>query len=179
MSAGTVFTVGHSTRSFDELVALLRAAGVTALIDVRRFPASRRHPHFNRAALASVLPASGIAYHWLGAELGGRVKPSVPAERSRNAGWQVAAFRAYADAMPAAEFSRGLVELEARAAARPSAFMCAERVWWSCHRRLIADALTVRGWSVVHLIDSDHQQAHALTEFARVVDGELTYPTLL
>ncbi len=179
MPSGVIFTVGHSTRSFEELVALLGAAGVTELIDVRRFPASRRHPHFDRAALEGALPQAGIGYDWLGAELGGRVKPSVPVEQSRNAAWQVPAFRAYADAMPGDAFRRGLAALERHAAARPSAFMCAERVWWSCHRRLISDALTVRGWQVVHLIDADHRQPHALTEFARVVDGELSYPALL
>jgi uncharacterized protein (DUF488 family) len=179
MPAGTVFTVGHSTRSVGDLVTVLRAAEVAQLIDVRRFPASRRHPHFNRDALQAALPGRGIAYDWLGGELGGRVKPSVPVEQSRNAAWQVPAFRAYADAMPSATFQSGLAELERLAAARPAAFMCAERLWWSCHRRLIADALTVRGWQVVHLIDVGQRQPHALTEFARVVDGALSYPALL
>src|SRR5262245_30427594 len=92
MPARTVFTVGHSTRSVDDLVTLLRAADVAQLIDVRRFPASRRHPRFNRAALQAALSVVGITYEWLGAELGGRLKPSVPAEQSRNGAWQVPAF---------------------------------------------------------------------------------------
>jgi uncharacterized protein (DUF488 family) len=173
-----VFTVGHSTRTADELVAILRDAGVEVLADVRRFPASRRHPQHNRGALERTLP-EGIAYVWLGESLGGRVRQTVPAEGSRNNGWDVPAFRYYADAMATPEFRAALDGLETIARARPTACMCAERLWWSCHRRLIADALTVRGWSVVHLLEREKRQPHRLTEFARVVDGELTYPGLV
>lgn len=174
-----VYTIGHSTRSADELAAVLRDAGVQTLADVRRFPASRRHPQHNRGALEHTLPVVGIGYVWLGESLGGRRRETVPPERSRNSGWTVAAFRHYADAMTTAEFSAGMAELEALARERPAAVMCAERLWWSCHRRLIADLLTIRGWSVVHLLDVGQRQAHRLTEFARVVDGELTYPGLV
>lgn len=175
----TVYTVGHSTRSAGELIAVLRAAGVEALADVRRFPASRRHPQHNRGALEHTLPAAGIAYLWLGEALGGRRRQTVPTERSPNNGWTVAAFRYYADAMSTPEFRAGIAALEALARMHPTAFMCAERLWWSCHRRLIADLLGVHGWSVIHLLDVAHQQPHKLTEFARVVDGELTYPSLV
>jgi uncharacterized protein (DUF488 family) len=174
-----VYTVGHSTRSAEELTAVLLDAGVQAVADVRRFPASRRYPQHNRGALERALPATGIAYAWLGEALGGRRPESVPPERSLNRGWRVAAFRHYADAMSSAEFAAGIAALEQLARARPTAVMCAERLWWSCHRRLIADLLTVRGWSVVHLLDVGQQQPHRLTEFARVVDGELTYPGLV
>jgi len=174
-----IHTIGHSTRSADELVTVLRAAGVTALADVRRFPASRRHPQHNRGALEHTLPAAGIAYVWLGESLGGRRRQTVPTERSRNNGWNVPAFRYYADAMNTPEFLAGSEQLEALGHSRPTAFMCAERLWWSCHRRLIADLLTVRGWSVVHLLGEGQQQPHVLTEFARVVAGELTYPSLV
>jgi uncharacterized protein (DUF488 family) len=174
-----IHTIGHSTRSADELVAVLRAAGVTALADVRRFPASRRHPQHNRGALEHTLPAAGIAYTWLGESLGGRRRQTVPTERSRNNGWNVPAFRYYADAMSTPEFRAGIDHLEALGRSQPTAFMCAERLWWSCHRRLIADQLTVRGWSVIHLLDEKTRQPHTLTEFARVVDGELTYPSLV
>ena len=175
----TIYTIGHSTRAADELTAVLQDGGITALADVRRFPASRRHPQYNRGALEHALPAAGIAYAWLGESLGGRRAQTVPTERSRNNGWEVAAFRYYADAMSTPEFTAGMAELEALARTYSTAVMCAERLWWSCHRRLIADLLTVRGWSVVHLFDVGHRQPHVLTEFARVVDGELTYPSLV
>lgn len=175
----TIFTVGHSTRTFDALVELLRDAGVTALADVRRFPASRRHPQFNRGALERDLPAAGLAYVFLGEALGGRMPARLPAEQSPNAAWQVAAFRHYADAMATPAFQAGFEQLVALAARQPTAFMCAERLWWSCHRRLLADAFVVRGWTVVHLLDTGTRQEHALPPFARVRDGALTYPALL
>ena len=174
-----IYTVGHSMRTADELVTVLRDAGVQALADVRRFPASRRHPQHNRGALERALPEAGIAYVWLGESLGGRLRQTVPAERSRNNGWDVPAFRYYADAMSTPEFRAGIAALEALARSHPAAFMCAERLWWQCHRRLIADRLTVGGWSVVHLLDVGKQQPHRLTEFAQVVDGDLTYPGLV
>jgi len=175
----TIYTIGHSTRSADELTAVLHDAGIASLADVRRFPASRRHPQHNRGALERALPAAGISYLWLGESLGGRRAQTVPTEQSRNNGWEVAAFRYYADAMTTSEFTDGMAKLEALARTDPTAVMCAERLWWSCHRRLIADLLTVHGWSVVHLFDVGHQQPHTLTEFARVVNGELTYPALV
>jgi len=175
----TIHTVGHSTRSAEELVAILRESDVTALADVRRFPASRRHPQHNRGALERSMAAVDITYVWLGESLGGRRQQRVPTERSPNNGWNVPAFRYYADAMHTDEFRAGIDRLETLARTQPTAFMCAERLWWSCHRRLIADLLTVRGWSVVHLLDRGKQQSHILTEFARIVDGELIYPSML
>jgi uncharacterized protein (DUF488 family) len=175
----TIYSVGHSTRTADELIAVLRDGGATAVADVRRFPGSRRHPQHNRGALERTLPAAGIAYRWLGESLGGRRTETIPAERSPNAGWQVAAFRHYADAMTTPEFHAGIAALDALARAQPTAIMCAERLWWSCHRRLIADYLVVHGWTVVHLLDPGHRQTHHLPEFARVVDGVITYPPLL
>jgi uncharacterized protein (DUF488 family) len=174
-----VRTIGHSTRTAEELIDVLCDAGVEVLVDVRRFPASKRHPQHNRGALEHALADAGLAYVWLGESLGGRRRQTVRAEQSRNNGWDVAAFRYYADAMSTPEFQAGLAELETLARARPTACMCAERLWWSCHRRLIADLLSVRGWSVVHLLDVGKQQPHRLTEFARVEGGELTYPSLV
>ena len=174
-----IYTVGHSTRSADELLAVLHAADVRLLVDVRRYPASRRHPQHNRGALEASLPSAGIAYEWLGESLGGRVPQRVPTAESRNNGWDVAAFRFYADAMPTPEFQAALTQLESRAREQPAAVMCAERLWWQCHRRLIADALLVRGWTVVHLLEAGKAQEHRLTEFARVEDGVLVYPALL
>jgi uncharacterized protein (DUF488 family) len=167
-----IFTVGHSTHSLERLVGLLRTHGVDALADVRRFPGSRRLPHFNRDQLAEGLAAAGIAYEHL-PELGGRRKarPDSP-----NGGWEVAGFRGYADHMDTDEFSAGLRRLEALGRKRRAAFMCAEAPWWRCHRRLVADALSVRGWDVRHIGPDGRLTAHELPEFA-VVEGErITYP---
>ena len=152
-SSSRIFTAGHSTRAIADLVALLGASGVRAVADVRRFPSSRRHPQFNRPALASSLADVGVRYEWLGESLGGRRREILPASQSPNAAWQVAAFRHYADAMQTPEFLAGIDRLEELARAQATAFLCAEHNWWSCHRRLIADFLTVRGWHVVHLLD--------------------------
>ncbi len=153
----------------DELVALLRAHGVEAIADVRRFPGSRRLPHFNAEALRAAL---GTAYQHF-PELGGR-RSRVPG--SPNGGWEVAAFQGYADHMASEEFARGLQRLEAWAAERSVAVMCAEAPWWRCHRRLLADALLVRGWEVRHILGAREAAAHELTEFALVQDEQLTYP---
>jgi uncharacterized protein (DUF488 family) len=169
----TIYTVGHSTRSAQQLLAILRGADVKLVADVRAFPSSRRHPQFNRAALREWLPHAGICYvHMPG--LGGRRKP---APDSANTGWREPAFRAYADYMASEEFRRALADLEGAGGERPTAVMCAEAVWWRCHRRLIADALTARGWHVKHLGVREPPPVHELAEFA-VTDpsGTITYP---
>jgi uncharacterized protein (DUF488 family) len=140
---------------------------------VRAFPGSRRHPQFGRDALAGWLPDAGIDYRHMRA-LGGR---RAPLPDSPNRGWREAAFSAYADHMASTEFRQALGELEAAARERPTAIMCAEAVWWRCHRRLIADALVARGWTVEHLGVGHRPEAHRLTEFAVVgADGIPTYP---
>ena len=145
---------------------------MTALADVRRHPGSRRHPQFASHALADTLPARGIEYAHLPA-LGGRRKAS---PTSANDGWENDSFRAYADHLGSAEFAAGLAELEALASARPTAIMCAEGMWWRCHRRLVADVLRVRGWSVCHIAPGGGLSEHEVPDFA-VVDGErITYP---
>ena len=168
-----VFTIGHSTRSAEGLLALLCEPGVTLVADVRAYPSSRRHPQFDRDALAGWLGEEGIGYvHVPG--LGGRRDPRAG---SPNGGWQESAFRGYADHMCSPEFRAALVELEAAARGAPTAVMCAEAVWWRCHRRLIADALVVRGWPVMHLGIGDARAMHELTAFAVVeADGTITYP---
>jgi uncharacterized protein (DUF488 family) len=173
MTAPTIYTVGHSTRSAEDLLALLREAGVERLADVRAFPSSRRHPQYNRDALAAWLEEAGIEYRHLRA-LGGRRTP-VPG--SSNGGWRELAFQGYADHMRSPEFQDALAALEAMARETPTAIMCAEAVWWRCHRRLIADALVARGWRVVHLGAGSSLALHELTEFAVVgPDGTVTYP---
>jgi uncharacterized protein (DUF488 family) len=142
--------------------------GVVAIADVRRFPRSRRHPHFNTETLATEL----ARYEHL-PELGGRRRP-VPG--TVNDGWEVEAFRGYADHMATAEFARGIERLQALATEVPTAVMCAEAPWWRCHRRLVCDALLVRGWDVRHILPDGRLAAHELTPFA-VVDGtQITYP---
>lgn len=167
-----LLTVGHSTHAPEEFLALLQGAGVEALADVRRYPGSRRLPWFNEAELRAALPAAGIDYDHL-PELGGRRKP-VP--DSPNGGWRVAQFQGYADHMESAEFERGLTRLLALAERRRTAVMCAEAQWWRCHRRLLADALLVRGHGVEHLNSRGKLEPHALTDFAVVENGRLRYP---
>jgi len=171
--ARRAFTIGHSTHTLDAFTALLEGHGVRRVADVRRFPGSRRHPQFNREALAAGLAARGIGYAHVEA-LGGR-RSVVPG--SSNGGWENAAFRGYADHMASATFAAGLAELEALAAAEPTAVTCAEALWWQCHRRLVADALVVRGWAVDHIGPDGELAAHALTPFAAVQDGRVAYPS--
>jgi uncharacterized protein (DUF488 family) len=171
----TVYTIGHSTRSSEELLALLDEADVKLLADVRAFPSSRRYPQFNQDALCSWLREAGIQYAHMNG-LGGR---RAPVEGSRNGGWRERAFQGYADHMASEEFKRALGELQAAARESPTAIMCAEAVWWRCHRRLIADALVVRGWRVEHLGIGDGPMVHELPQFALVdSSGEITYPPL-
>jgi uncharacterized protein (DUF488 family) len=166
-----IYTIGHSTRSLDEFVALLRREGVTQLVDVRTFPGSRRYPHFDRETLAPALEAHGIAYVHM-PELGGRRRPRPD---SPNGAWRNSGFRGYADYMGTPEFAKGLDALIARSVAVPTAIMCAEAVPWRCHRSLIADALVARGIEVRHIMEST-AEPHRLTRFAVVRDGRVTYP---
>ncbi len=168
----TIWSVGHSSRPWEDFLALLRAHGIQQVADVRRIPRSRRHPHFAREALEPALAAEGIAYLPL-PELGGRRRPR---KDSRHAGWQSPGFRGYADAMDTEAFREHLRRLEQAARARRTAVLCAEAVPWRCHRHLIADALTVRGATVLHILDAGRPRPHRLTPFARLVDGKLCYP---
>lgn len=167
----TIYTVGHSNLAIDDFLDVLRRAGIQRLVDVRAFPGSRRHPQFGREALAASCAAAGIDYRWM-PELGGRRRPTL--ERSPHLAWTVDAFRAYADYADTEEFARALAELGALAAERPTAIMCAEALWWQCHRRLIADHLLVAGWQVLHL-GRDRPAEHRLPDFARVVGGRIVY----
>jgi uncharacterized protein (DUF488 family) len=166
-----VFTIGHSTRPLEEFVALLRGHGVEVLVDVRHFPGSRRYPHFGKEALERGLEEAGIGYVHL-PELGGRRKARAD---SRNTAWRNEAFRGYADYMETAGFEGGLARLEAIARERPAAMMCAEAVWWRCHRGLIADAMKARGWEVLHIEGKGEAKEHPWTGAARVAGGKLSY----
>lgn len=168
----TIYTVGHSTRSLDELVEMLQAHSVAAIADVRRFAGSRRLPHFNAEHLAATLPTYGMAYIACPL-LGGRRKPDPD---SPNTGWRNASFRAYADYMQTPPFLEGLEDLMAHARRMPVAMMCSEAVPWRCHRSLIADALIARGWTVLDVMSRTKANRHKLTPFARVEGTTVTYP---
>lgn len=165
-----IYTIGHSTRSLDEFVALLRENGIERLADIRRYPGSRRYPHFSRESLARSLPETGIAYEHM-PELGGRRKPLPD---SRNTSWRNEQFRAYADHMASGEFTAAVNRL--LASDRLTAYMCAEAVPWRCHRNLLSDELVRRGLEVVHIIGPGQTQHHVLNERAVVEDDHLIYP---
>lgn len=169
----TVWTIGHSTRSLEEFLSLLGGARIEAIADVRSFPGSRKFPQFGKEALATTLAGHAIGYHWLPA-LGGRrrVSPDSP-----NTAWRNASFRGYADYMRSAEFALGLEHLLGLASKVRTAMMCAEAVWWRCHRSMIADALCVRRVEVVHILDAKHRVVHPMTSPARIVRGKLSYAT--
>ncbi|HVX40735.1 MAG TPA: DUF488 domain-containing protein [Gemmatimonadaceae bacterium] len=169
--ATTIWTVGHSTRSADELVAVLRSFEIELVADVRRFPGSRRLPQFESSALAEHLAAAGIAYQWIPA-LGGRRRPTPD---SLNVGWRHPAFRAYADHVQSEEFAAGLFELLMLASGLRTAIMCAEVLWWRCHRRLIADVLVSLGIEVVHIRADGVAEPHRLSPPARLARGQLRY----
>ncbi|MEX5217273.1 MAG: DUF488 domain-containing protein [Nitrospira sp.] len=200
----TIFTIGHSTRSVEEFLDLLKPHGIQLLVDVRRFPASRRYPHFNGASLAQSLKDAGIQYHHMPG-LGGRR----PTRRdSPNTGWRNTGFRGYADYMQTDEFWEALEELMGCAETRPypisptrpgraetrpypisparpgraetrpypTVIMCAEAVPWRCHRNLISDALVTKGWRVLHILSATRMDTHTLTSFAKVSAHKLLYP---
>jgi uncharacterized protein (DUF488 family) len=166
-----IYTIGHVALPADRFVALLRRHGITLLVDIRRFPGSRTSPQFNPDDLQQTLAGAGIDYVHLGA-LGGRRQP-LP--ESPNAAWNNASFRGYADYMETAEFRNGLQELMTLAAAQRVAIMCAEAVWWRCHRSMVSDALMADGWQVWHIMSDGSVRPHRYTAPARLVDGELTY----
>ena len=167
----TIWTIGHSTRSLEELVELLRAYEIEVIADIRSFPGSRRYPHFAREALTESLPAHGIGYQWI-PKLGGRRRVQ---KDSPNTAWRNASFQAYADYLTTAEFAEGLAELLPLAAGQRTAMMCAEVVWWRCHRSIVSDVLKLRGIEVIHIIDAKHTTVHPYTSPAHIADGKLSY----
>jgi uncharacterized protein (DUF488 family) len=167
------YTIGHSTRSLDELIAALAGQGITTLADVRAFPMSRRLPHFNRESLESELPKQGISYVWM-KELGGRRKKIL--QDSPNLGLRNDSFRNYADYMMTAEFAQEIERLLQLASLGKTAYMCAERVYFQCHRMLISDYLTAHRHTVLHIDDEKRApREHRLMPEARLVKGKLVY----
>ena len=174
LSAGEIVTVGHSTHPIDEFMALLEAADVELIADVRRFPGSRRNPQFGSQVLEQSLEQAGIDYRAMCESLGGR--RTADPERSDNVGWENRAFRGYADYTSSSEFATGLEQLERLARERRTAVMCAEAHPSRCHRRLIADALLARGWDVTHLLADGRREPHTLPPHAVVEAGRVSYP---
>ena len=170
-----IYTVGHSTHSVDAFLSLLRSHGIQQIADVRLIPKSARHPHFGQDIFPGVLSTHEISYaHFR--DLGGRRRPRPD---SVNTAWRVDAFRGYADHMQSETFQTALQALLSFAAAGRTAVMCAEAVWWQCHRRLLADFLVVRGIPVLHVLPNGPAKPHELSEFARVGQDNVTYPGLL
>ena len=170
-----VFTVGHSTRSAEEFLKILAAHNINLLIDVRSFPGSRRYPQYNKDALSESLTAHHVEYRHF-PSLGGRRKPRAG---SKNIAWRNASFRAYADHVESAEFKQGIKELLELVSEKRIALMCAEAVWWRCHRSVIADYLKSIGVVVKHIIDVNTIEIHPYTSAARIGEGKLSYEGLL
>ena len=171
----SIWTVGHSTRSVEEFKEILLAHEIEVLVDVRSFPGSRRYPHFNKPELSHHLDSIGLLYLHLPA-LGGRRNPSAD---SKNTAWKNSSFRAYADHMESEEFREGIETLLEVVQSKRTAVMCAEAVWWRCHRSLIADFLKAKGVQVVHILDARKTETHPYTSAARIVEGRLSYEGLL
>lgn len=167
----TVWTIGHSTRTFDEFVALLEAYELQAVADVRRLPGSRRLPQYDQDTLARALARHRIEYRWFPA-LGGRRRARPD---SHNTAWRNQSFRGYADHLESEEFAQGFEELLQFAKRKRTTLMCAEAVWWRCHRGLIADVLRIRGIEVLHIMSADKAVEHPFTSAARIVNGQLSY----
>jgi uncharacterized protein (DUF488 family) len=167
----TVFTIGHGARPIETFLQLLQGAGVRRVVDVRTAPGSRRHPQFGKDALSRTLEGHGIAYDWE-QELGGFRKPRPD---SRHTALRNAGFRGYADHMETEGFRRARDRLVQAAGDTPTACMCAESLWWRCHRRLLSDSLVAAGCEVLHIMEGGRQEPHHLTGAARIVDGEVIY----
>lgn len=167
----TVYTIGHSTHDIATFIAMLQSFGIRTLVDIRHYPGSRRFPHFNKEPLAEALSNVGIGYVHL-ESLGGRRSVQ---KNSKNNRWRNSAFRGYADYMETDEFTNATKELESIARRGPTAYMCAEAVWWRCHRALVSDYLKAKGWNVQHITAIGKASEHPYTSAARVVGERVSY----
>jgi len=166
-----IYTIGHSTRTLEEFITLLKNYDIKLLADIRSYPGSKRFPHFNKEALQKELTKQGISYQHFPA-LGGRRKTS---KESKNTAWKNSAFRGYSDYMETDDFKNAIAELEKVAALEASAYMCSEAVWWSCHRSLVSDYLKNIGWKIIHIMGKNKIQEHPYTSAAKIVKGQLSY----
>ena len=167
----TIWTIGHSTRLFEEFVEMLKAFNIERVVDVRSYPGSRKFPQYNKEILTETLPENDIHYTHL-KELGGRRKVN---KDSKNTTWRVLAFRGYADYMETDEFTEGIQKLEKIALKERVAYMCSEAVWWSCHRSMISDYLKIQGWKVMHIMALGKEDEHPYTGPAHLQNGKLSY----
>ncbi len=168
----TLYTIGHSTRTLAELIGVLQAHSIHALVDIRSYPASRRLPHFHREVLEQEIPRAGLTYFWE-PRLGGRRKKI--RSDSPHTALRSDSFRNYADYMLTEEFRNAVSELLSRAEQQRTAIMCAERMYFQCHRMMVSDYVVAHGWEVLHIVDESHVLAHKLMPEARVIDGQLIY----
>jgi uncharacterized protein (DUF488 family) len=166
-----IYTVGHSTHDIDEFVTMLQSFRIALLVDIRGLPGSRKFPQFDRENLEVSLPKNGIQYVYM-RDLGGRRRAK---KDSKNIRWRNASFRGYADYMETKEFNDAVAELASIAQDQPTAIMCAEAVWWRCHRSMVADFLKTKGWKVFHIMAPGKSEEHPYTSPARIVDGEVIY----
>jgi len=166
-----VWTIGHSTRTLEKLVEMLRSFEIELVADIRSYPGSRRYPQFNKESLEVSLPENNIQYVHI-KKLGGRRKVN---PESKNTVWRHEAFRGYADYMETEKFKEGIRELEKISLQQRTAFMCSEAVWWRCHRSMVSDYLKAHGWKVMHIMDVGKEEEHPYTAPAKIVNGELTY----
>lgn|SRR5690554_2647633 len=167
----TLWTIGHSTRDLEEFLYLLKTFEIELLVDVRHYPGSRKFPQYNKENMVTSLPQNDLEYKHI-VELGGRRKVQT---NSKNDAWRLASFRGYADYMETKEFETALKQLKALAIKKRTAIMCAEAVWWSCHRSMISDALKVENWTVLHIMNDKTTTEHPFTTPAKVVHGRLDY----
>jgi uncharacterized protein (DUF488 family) len=166
-----IWTIGHSTRTIDDLVGMLQSFRIALIADVRSYPGSKRYPQFNKEALEISLPQSNIKYVQI-KDLGGRRRAN---SDSKNTVWRNDAFRGFADYMETDAFKKGIEQMQSLADKQRIAYMCSEAVWWRCHRSLISDYLKSIGWTVMHIMDIGKAEEHPYTSAARIVDGKLTY----
>ena len=167
----TLWTIGHSTHTLEVFIEMLQSFNIELLVDIRRFPGSRKFPQFNKDSLEKSIPENKIEYTHL-ETLGGRRKVRPDTE---NTTWRNASFRGYADYMETPQFKEGLETLKKLALQKRTAMMCSEAVWWRCHRSMVSDALKAQGWKVMHIMGADKAQEHPFTQPAKIVDGQLSY----
>ena len=174
MILNTIWTIGHSTRSLKEFIAILYSFNIEVVADIRRFPGSRKFPQYNKESLMNSLLQNNINYVHL-KNLGGRRKARPD---SKNTEWRNVAFRGYADYMETDAFREGIMELVKLASKQRTVYMCSESVWWRCHRSMVSDYLKVHGWKVMHIMGAGKDEEHPYTAPAKIVNGELSYETI-
>lgn len=166
-----IWTIGHSTRTAEHFIQMLRSFNIEVLVDIRSFPGSKRYPHFNKENLEILIPKNNIEYVHL-KSLGGR---RAMHKDSKNTAWRHPAFRGYADYMETDAFKNGVQQLETIAVKQRTAYMCSEAVWWRCHRSLVSDYLKLNGWTVYHIMETGKATEHTYTQPAKIIDGKLFY----